>query len=232
MIASAPQILVGVTGSHAYGLAGPDSDVDRVAVAVLPPSAFLGVRLPTASALTHHATSATDDMTIHDIGKFTNLCLRGNPTVLEALWLAEYDLLTDAGAELVSLAPAMLSGPAIKSSYMGYAVAQAKRAQSPNCGRVEKLARHALRLSLQGQRLWRTGRLEVRLEDPQYVLEFGQLVARAEPHERVRMLTDMVTSLRRVFDQPTALPSTADFERIDRFVQDVRLSVGRQCHSR
>src|SRR5262249_53904583 len=86
-------LLRGIVGSTAYGLAGPHSDVDRLAVYAAPTRAFHGLRLPIdrqASIVVHEP----DDLTLHEARKFCLLALSANPTVTELLWLSDYEVAT------------------------------------------------------------------------------------------------------------------------------------------
>lgn len=77
-------LLSGVVGSTAYGLAGPDSDVDRLGIFAVPTLSLLGLTPPEES----HVTSKPDT-TLHEAGKAARLMLAGNPTVTELLWLPD-----------------------------------------------------------------------------------------------------------------------------------------------
>jgi len=78
-------LLAGVVGSTAYGLDGPDSDVDRLGVFAAPTIAFHGLTRPRESDVT-----TAPDQTLHEAGKFCRLALGGNPTVGELMWLKHY----------------------------------------------------------------------------------------------------------------------------------------------
>jgi len=71
-------ILSGIVGSTAYGLAGPDSDVDRIGIFAAPTVAFHGLVMPAES----HVTSKPD-RTMHEVRKWCRLALGCNPTVME-----------------------------------------------------------------------------------------------------------------------------------------------------
>jgi predicted nucleotidyltransferase len=78
-------LLAGIVGSTAYGLAGPDSDVDHLGVYAAPTVAFHGLHPPTGkdATLVRH----DPDSTLHEAAKAATLMLDGNPTVTEILWL-------------------------------------------------------------------------------------------------------------------------------------------------
>ena len=174
-------LLAGVVGSTAYGLAGPVSDVDRLGVFTRDTSEFFGIDQPRESIVTTHP-----DVTYHEAVKACRLLLGCNPTITELLWLEEYE--TKAlvlGDELVALRSAFLSAKRVRDAYLGYADQQFRKLLShgrfgsdiPD-RRTAKHARHLMRLVDQGHELYTTGRLTIRLADPQRYLDFGEEVAR------------------------------------------------------
>lgn len=175
-------LLSGIVGSTAYGLAGPDSDVDRLGVYAAPTIDLHGLHPPLdkqATVVLHEP----GDATYHEALKFANLCLGGNPTLTELLFLDSYEVETELGRELVAIRSAFLSAPRVRDAYYGYATAQFKRLlatgqfASKQRARVAKHARHMLRLLDQGLELYTTGHLTIRVADPQRCLEFGERVA-------------------------------------------------------
>src|ERR1044072_586656 len=99
-------LLLGVIGSTAYGLAGPDSDVDRLGVFAVPTVELHGLERPAESKVTYEP-----DVTLHEAAKFCRLALAGNPTVTELLWLPSrlYEVRTPPGDGLIALGPGVLS---------------------------------------------------------------------------------------------------------------------------
>ncbi|PZG16479.1 nucleotidyltransferase [Micromonospora craterilacus] len=175
-------ILSGIVGSTAYGLAGPDSDVDRLGVFAAPTLALAGLNPTDESRVT-----SKPDATWHEARKYARLALGGNPTVSELVWLPR-DLLetvTSLGEELIGIRSAFLSAPRVRDSYLGYATQQFRKLEARGDGsfsadtrkRTAKHARHLLRLCHQGFALYATGEVEIRLTDPQRFLDFGERVA-------------------------------------------------------
>lgn len=111
------------SGSHAYGLATPESDVDLRGVAIPPREYFLGF------AQRFEQAEATDpDLVIYDIRKFFQLAAACNPSIVELLWTAAEDhlVVTPLGQRLLEYRSLFLSRRA-KHTFSGYAVAQLKR---------------------------------------------------------------------------------------------------------
>ncbi|HEV3355378.1 MAG TPA: nucleotidyltransferase domain-containing protein [Pseudonocardiaceae bacterium] len=206
-------LLAGIVGSTAYGLAGPDSDVDRLGVFAAPTLSLLGLDAPAPSRVT-----VQPDVTMHEAGKAARLLLSANPTVTELLWLPTelYERRTPLGAELVEIRLAFLSAKRVRDAYLGYAHQQFRKLLRGN--RAAKPARHFRRLLDQGLALYTTGSLTVPLADPQSYLDFGERVA-ADPEQAGSVLADAQTT----FDRTrSALPVEPDRDRVQDWLLRVR----------
>lgn len=211
-------LLQGVVGSTAYGLAGPLSDVDRLGLYAAPTRAFHGLRLPVdraASVVVHEP----EDLTLHEARKFCLLALSANPTVTELLWLPSYEVVTPLGLELVAIRSAFLCAPRVRDAFLGYAEQQLTRLTNKGSDRrTPKHARHLLRLLHQGERLYATGELTVRLPDPQRYHDFGTAVA-ADP-DLARVTLD--EARQRFSTIETALPDHPDEATVEAWLLRVR----------
>ena len=174
-------LLLGIVGSHAYGMARPDSDIDRLGVYAAPTIEFHGLRPPTGKQATRHTTDP--DLTMHEAAKYAGLALACNPTVMELLWLPSYELCTTLGGRLIELRSSVLSAKRVSDAYLGYATQQFKQLERagrfPNVpvSRIAKHGRHLLRLTEQGTHLWVTGQLVLKVPDAKRVFDFGDRVA-------------------------------------------------------
>jgi predicted nucleotidyltransferase len=175
-------ILQAITGSHAYGLNTPDSDIDRNGVFVLPTAGLLQITPPTETIVT-----AKPDSTLHEVGKFIRLALKCNPSIIELLYMEQYETLTWEGLLLINRRDCFLSTPYVRDAFGGYAIQQLHRLLNRNAEgkegfssqtihRTEKHARHCFRLLRQGAELLRTGHLTVRLENPEEYFAIGKMV--------------------------------------------------------
>jgi predicted nucleotidyltransferase len=218
-------LLAGVVGSTAYGLATPESDVDRLGVFAAPTVLFHGLRPPTGRQATRVRTDP--DVTHHEAGKFAGLCLGVNPTVTELLWLEEYEVRTELGERLVGIRGAFLSAQRVRDAYLGYAVSQFRRLETRGDGafsadtrkRTAKHARHLARLVHQGLGLYRSGELKVRLDDPEWFRGFGERVASGELEEARGVLAKAETD----FDAArTPLPERPDEGAVEAWLLEVR----------
>lgn len=203
-------LLSGIVGSTAYGLAGPDSDVDRLGMFALPTIELVGLGKPLLSRV-----STDPDSTWHEAGKALSLFLAGNPTAMELLWLPEdlYEARSPLGHEAIALRTRFLSAPRAKDAYLGYATKQFRKLLSRDenddhqAARIAKQARHLMRLVEQGYKLYTTGSVRVRLEDPQRFFDFGNAVA-ADPQRAVPFMADAQDRFSRA---RTVLPPEPDY---------------------
>jgi len=217
-------ILEAVVGSHAYGLATPESDQDFLGVYQTPTTAWLGLHQPQESIVTH----SPNDKAIHELGKFVRLCLQNNPTVMELLWLDEYRVRTEVGDQLIAIRESFLSQKSRKT-YGGYSVSQLERLKRREDGsfssdlrkRTEKHGRHCYRLILQGGNILREGRLRVRLNDDevQQCREAGLMAA-----NDVEELSKMIDAAMVEFDAiESDLPECPDEYVVEEFLVKARL---------
>lgn len=139
-------------GSHAYGMARPESDVDLRGIAIPPPAFFHGYlnRFEQSETPLSREFPAGDDMTmeqkleamvrrklppeekldsvVYDIRKLFALAVKANPNIWDILWADEgcIVLKTPAVQQLLAHRALFLSTKA-RWSYAGYAVSQLKR---------------------------------------------------------------------------------------------------------
>lgn len=223
---TAPQnvLLAGIVGSTAYGLAGPDSDVDRLGIFAAPTVAFHGLHKPPESHV-----STKPDATFHEAAKWARLALGGNPTVMDLVWLPEdlYEVRTALGDELISIRSALISAKRIRDAYLGYACQQFRKLESRGNGsfsadtrkRTAKHARHLARLCHQGLQLYRTGKVEIRLAEPERFRDFGDRVAGGD----VECARRLMAGYEEAFDDTkTVLPDRPDEATVERWLLRVR----------
>lgn len=176
-------LLTGIVGSQAYGLATPDSDIDRFGIYAVSTQYLFKVEEVRQNFFGKN--SKGDDEKFHEIGKYAKLALSVNPTFTELMWLDEYEYKHDLGQELIDIRSAFLSRKRARDAYFGYATSQFKRLQERGDGsfssdtrkRTAKHARHLARLLHQGYNLYITGELSVKLTDPDFFHNFGNIVA-------------------------------------------------------
>ncbi|WP_435109770.1 nucleotidyltransferase domain-containing protein [Nocardiopsis synnemataformans] len=211
-------LLSGIVGSVAYGLAGPDSDVDRLGVFAVPTTELHGLRRPEK---TH--VHVAPDRTLHEAAKWCRLALQGNPTVLELVWLPEelYEVRTELGQALIDIRRAFASARRVRAAYLGFATSQVKKLgrETVPRSRRAKSARHLARLVHQGRELYTTGRLPVRLANPQWFRDFGERVADGDLYAARVLLAQAEDDFAAT---RTPLPERPDEAAVERWLRAMR----------
>lgn len=183
-------ILKCVVGSTLHGLnLGDSADRDEKGVCIETLESCIGFnefeqyefRSATArSGVADAKSEAGDlDLTIYSLRKFLRLALKGNPTILELLFVPfDKCLISHAvGRQLQDLAPHIVSRSAGKA-FLGYMESQRqkilgergqKKVNRPELeekyGFDTKYAMHVLRLGLQGVELLQTGRISIPMSE-------------------------------------------------------------------
>jgi len=212
-------IIGGVVGSHAYGLNTDESDVDRLFFAAAPTIQFHGLNPPwgKAGTIVQHEP---EDVTVHEVAKALSLLLKGNPSIVEILWLDEYEVCTEMGRRLIELRSQFLSQTYVRNAYLGYATEQLRRirTRSVPAKRVKKHARHILRLLDQGTQLYTTGTFEVKVRDPERYFDFANRV-----EEDMHVATDELHRAEELFDTAkTPLPAQPNAYQAEVWLHTVR----------
>jgi predicted nucleotidyltransferase len=191
--------------------------VDRQGIFAMPTEKLLGLRCPPLTIDGHNP-----DLTYHEAGKYASLALKANPTVTELLWLPDdlYEIRTDLGDQLIAIREGFLSRKLVRSAYLGYASAQLRKLEArEDHPRTSKHARHLLRLLFQGLEIYETGKLTVKLANPEHFREFGEVVA-AGDFEVARRELASAEHLFATIESP--LPESPYEQFAEAWLQDVR----------
>ncbi len=114
-----------ITGSHAYGMATPESDIDTKGVAISPKSTVLGFAYNFAQK--EQLTDEVDSV-VYDLRKFMKLATQNNPNIIEIMFISPdhwqetspyWNMLWDNRDRFL--------GKGCYQKYTGYAHAQLKR---------------------------------------------------------------------------------------------------------
>ena len=132
-------IVAMVTGSHLYGTARVDSDLDVRGVCFSPREALLGLTdfeqyLPSRQEAVAYSTEmfgrSSGDVIIYALNKFFKLCLDANPNILELLFVPQSQLLaTSATWDTIVNERDLFLSTKIIYTFAGYACSQLKRIQ-------------------------------------------------------------------------------------------------------
>ena len=154
-------ILNVLVGSHAHGLAGPDSDRDSRLVYVMPTVDMfrLGFKPPG----TRWAKTGEDE-TAWEVGPFLSLAVQCQPLVLETL-VAPIISSDRWGTELRELLPAIWSPQRAYEAFIGYGLNQRTKFLEKKDGRPAKYAATYIRTLYYLCELFDTGTFTFRIAD-------------------------------------------------------------------
>lgn len=233
-----PVLFATVSGAHLYGFPSRDSDVDLRGVHVLPVEQLVGLREPEETRSRMWDRDGVEmDLVTHDLRKFVRLMLRRNGYVLEQLLSPLVVRTTDAHAELVELAPGVLTGHHAHH-YRGFANTQWRLFEKT--GELKPLL-YAFRALLTGIHLMRAHEIQAHLPTllgevraPAYLPELIDAKTAAEHGSAQGIAPDAVEpdfeALHVVLDEAQAgthLPAEPSaYEALDDFVVRVRLEPG------
>ena len=118
-------LLEAVSGSRAYGLATPDSDIDIRGVFYLPRHLFYGLNyVPQIS-------NDSNDVVYYELGRFVELLLSSNPNMLELLVVPE-DCVRIRSPLLAVFETDWFVSKVCQQSFAGYAYKQMEKARGLN----------------------------------------------------------------------------------------------------
>jgi len=217
-------LLMGILGSHAYGLARSCSDINRQGVFLTPSRELLGAIQPVADSRESHEPNARE----LDLGKFMRIALDGRPSALEMLYLEDHVRITETGRQLVGLREHFLSAPAVASGYLTNTEREVKKivkrhhvADSGFDIRNPKSARHVLRLLQSGLSLYTDGHLPLRVRNRGEIFDFGHSVGILGDMD---LLQDTLHSYEDRFAATRSpLPEEPDTAKLSDWLRNVRL---------
>jgi predicted nucleotidyltransferase len=211
-------------GSKAYGLELASSDDDYLGVFVPRLRELVSIRGLVAE--THVGNDP--DFTLHEIGKFCALALKGNPAILETLWNPDVLVETTWGSRLRALRSRCLHRGCL-GVYVDYAEAQLRKMakgkglHSKGGTYNAKYGAHILRLLQAGLHLGRTGEVMVRVP-----AELAGTLMRVRQGELgavdVAAMAGPLLDELRALAAKSSLPDAPDLAALDDLVAAARLS--------
>jgi len=177
--------LLALEGSRALGIENPNCDWDYRGVYVAKNEELLSLNQPPEQL---EYNDKEMDYVIFEVGKFVRLALQCNPSIIGMLFNDKYCIRTDIGDLLVKNRNLFLSQRARKT-FGGYALSQVlylkRNLKFPDGKKLEKHVRHIFRLFDQGQELLETGKITVRLANPE---KYYKIAERANDVEYIYRL--------------------------------------------
>jgi len=212
------------SGSKAYGISVEGSDDDYVGVFAPSLEKFLSLR--GFGPETHAANDP--DFTLHEIGKFCRLALKGNPAILETLWNPNVLSQSPIGEALIRLRRSFLHRGSLEV-YVDYAESQLKKMVKGKGLHAKggayngKYGAHLIRLLHSGLDLAETGEVTVRVA-PQLATTLLDIRSGKKTMEDVlRMARPLLEKLKGLTCE-NSLPARADEDRINALVLEARQS--------
>ena len=154
-------VLKVLVGSHAHGLAGPESDRDLRRVYVTPTADMFRLRFKPPA--THWAKTGEDE-TAWEVGPFLSLAVQCHPLALETL-VAPAISLDQWGIELQKLFPAIWSPQQAYNAFIGYGLNQRTKFLEKKDARPAKYATTYIRVLYHLCELLETGTFTLRIAD-------------------------------------------------------------------
>lgn len=212
------------SGSKSYGIDVEGSDDDFVGVFVPRLRDLLSI-----PGLEHDTYAANDpDFTIHEIGKFCRLALKGNPAVLETLWNPQVVACDEWGRSLVGLRTKMLHRGSL-DVYVEYAEAQLRKMVKGKGLHAKggayngKYGAHLVRLLHAGITLAATREVMVRVPEP-LAAELMKIRTGVRSMEDVLGIAGPLLEQLRRLSTTNPLPEHPDEEAVNALVVSARLS--------
>lgn len=161
-----------VWGSRSHNTHKPTSDTDFSGVYLYPTRELLSVRLPNEKGLSdnfkfdkeegaNHNKEDWPDYQFFEVGRFAELLLKGNPSIIEMLFTDNLTLMTPTWERLRAIRDRFLCQESVKQ-YVGYMQGQLRRLtahdgkkglHTKGGGYNEKWAYHILRLAEDAKRI-------------------------------------------------------------------------------
>lgn len=114
-----------LSGSQAYGLATPESDVDVKGVFVLPEEDYFGLNY------VEQISNETNDVVYYELKRFVELLSKSNPNILELLYTPD-DSVRKIQPVFQKFRSMNLLSKQCKESFGGYAMTQVRKAKGLN----------------------------------------------------------------------------------------------------
>ncbi len=216
-------LLQGIVGSRAYGTNHARSDTDRLAIFLSEPNAVLGFK---DHAKSYHLTDPSD-LHLHELQRFLALALKGNPTIMELLWLTGHETVTPIGQEILDNRIKLMGKEPLRNAYVGYAKGQLRRhgcerslETTSERHRRQRQLLHCYRLLMQAESLLATGTLTVRLTEDQ-ISRMNQFKTLSKPELETEYQT-IVKKIDEAWDK-SSLSEHPDRAWAERFLIKTRL---------
>ena len=214
------QILKVTVGSQAHGLANKNSDFDYRGVFLIPTLDFFQLG---QKELQHTSwIEGKEDDTSWEVGKFLQMAVKCNPTVLET-FLAPVKESDIWGDELRDLFPYVWNSKDVMNAFVGYGVNQRKKFFDNQDKRAPKYATAYLRVLYNAWELLSTGTFSVDMTNTPIFEDLKRFKAgKYGVGEVIQKCFDMETKVIKAYKQNP--DKQTDLEPINQYISELRAS--------
>lgn len=225
-------LLVTIAGSRAYHMERDNSDWDYHCVYITSTVELLKLG-PTPKQTLWEENVRGDDTQGWELGHFLHLATKCNPTILETFVapVVEEQSLFPEATELQDLFPHVLSRKRVFDAFRGYAHNQrTKLFNKPDdptnnqpTERIWKFATQYLRVLLIGERLLRTGKMVIDMQD--WVSGYSYLCAVRDGKKTIGEVVDEAKRLEMKMEQMynfSEIPEEADLDKVNEYLIRMR----------
>jgi len=217
-----PVLLRVVVGSHAHGLARPDSDFDYREVFIIPTSEMLSLGRDRMKFGWMSQGKHIDDEGGDEVAQFLHLCSKGAPNAVELCFAplaSEWEQQTSVSPRAVQVAGrSLLSRPAVQAGVIGYAMNSFRKIED----RPGKWKAGMLRVLMQGRALIQTGTMSLNVDDLPATEAATLRLAAANgltDGQALDLANDIVAKIK---NGPSVLPDTPQFDAANGWLLDLR----------
>lgn len=209
-------------GSHAYGMAGPDSDLDLRGVIIPPEEYFCGLEV-----FEQYVPGNEEDVCYYDVRKFFSLSMKGNPHVLEFFKAPVLKTIDPFAQRIRDMWGEVVSKRMI-SAHLGMSKAHLTKLERPgkNCGEKgraaiaafgynTKDAAHVIRVLQQCLEILLTG--DLLMPRPNAAI-LKAIKSGSWKVDQVRSVAEFLMNEIRKAEQESQLPSEPDFHKVNKKV--------------
>jgi predicted nucleotidyltransferase len=230
-------IFVTMVGSRLYGINTEKSDIDHKGFAFAEVDEIIGLKNFEQQMYTNNAEDGPTKVegTIYSVDRYVNLCMKGNPTVIEIAFAGENHWLhySQVGVEVINYVKENFLTKSLFKPYSAYHMAQMRKLQSmertgkraemvKELGYDAKFASHAFRLARQCVIVMKEGILRPTLDPEDRELCMRIRSGTFTKEEALEILNDVDKQMYSAYKDST-LPEAPDFNKANDFVTKLHM---------
>lgn len=213
-------ILLGLTGSKAYGTDTETSDTDYRGVYIPEIRYYFGLEsakeYSTSTGGENKNTKDDIDISLSPFKNFVSRCMKASPVDLELLFLrdSDYIKMTPIGEDLIQNRHMFLSKQ-VRNRFGGYALSESKKLENGDEGYNTKAFMHSVRLYQTAIEILTYGDFSVYRQNHQELKSLRE--GKYSLREARKYLNELELELRDAYET-TRLPDEVDKDRVEAFL--------------